>query len=220
MSEKNKSKDSKKWLISRLKTSGSKRRRLPALDYIRPTDKIDDPEETLLPFHESMSGKEWFYKRRINTDLLKRFLRRQIGRPWDEVYSEIIERIPEKLFDYKDCIYWYVADKVKIVEERLIDLRDSRSIIVEIPAQPSYARNSKYIDFYVDPDTGILEKVKDFPTRKVTKKMTKKELVAFREKEREAALARKKEKRLTAEKKEALDQILSEKKLRKGGEEW
>ena len=53
-----------------------------------------------------------------NYGLLVRFLRGQVGNDWDEIYSEIVSRIPKKLLDYEEMVFWFVADKVEFVDGR------------------------------------------------------------------------------------------------------
>lgn len=191
MSEKNKTKSSKKWLISRLKTSGSKRSRVWSPDYADTRNTHKDTAENDLPFHESMSKSTEFYNGKINSDLLKRFLNTQVGKDWDDVYAEILERIPTKLWQYKDCIYWYVADKVEVRGNELWDLSNQK--FIEIDTDQVYQFKSGYstVDFYVDPQSNKLVKIGDFKSSKKTKEMTKEELQKFRAYEEKAEKAHK-----------------------------
>ncbi len=104
--------------MSVMKTSGSKRARILNGSYAedRHLQKSSEMEE--LPIHESIKSTYKFYNNKINYGLLVRFLRKQVGNDWDEVHSEIISRIPTKLLDYKEMIYWFVADKVEIKNGR------------------------------------------------------------------------------------------------------
>ena len=65
-----------------------------------------------LPHRESIKSTSHFYNGKINYGLVVRFLRGKIGENWDDVYSEIINRIPLAIRDYKEMIFWFVADKV------------------------------------------------------------------------------------------------------------
>ena len=89
-----------------MKTSGSKRERVGSFDYSDTRNSKSKIKIEDLPIYESMSKNLQFYNGKINTDLLKRFLRTRVGQKWDDIYSEIIERIPTKLQDYKYCVYW------------------------------------------------------------------------------------------------------------------
>jgi hypothetical protein len=70
----------KRWLISRMKTSGSKRERVLNGRYAneRHLQKGKDWEE--LPSHEAMEHTQTFYNGKVNYGLLVRFLRGQEGR--------------------------------------------------------------------------------------------------------------------------------------------
>src|ERR1700743_1089495 len=120
----------KRWLLSKMKTSGSKRDHLVNGTFAeeRNTKKYADVEN--LPSHESIKKTGNFYNGRINTDLLVRFLRGQIGNDWDTVHSEIIARIPARLLDYKEIALWYVSDKVELKEGKLWDLREQKFFYV------------------------------------------------------------------------------------------
>ena len=209
MSEKNKNKTTNKWLVSRLKTSGSKRERVESLDYSESRNSKSNVDIEELPTHESMSKNVQFYNGKINTDLLKRFLRTQIGRKWDDVYSEIIERIPSKLQDYKYCVYWYVADKIEIREDKLWNLRDNFFIIQKNEELNSHwSENYRHMDFYVDPNTKELCKINDFESRRLTKGLNIKELRQFRENENVNNLIRRRSKKKSGKEVEEIEEIL------------
>ena len=211
MSEKNKNRSSKKWLISRLKTSGSKRERVDSYDYSDTRNTKAKSNIENLPSHESMSKNFQFYNGKINTDLLKRFLRTRINQNWDSVYSEVIERIPTKLQDYKYCVYWYVADKVEIRNEQIWNLKDNSFIPTNNEELYSHwSKNFRHMEFYVDPDTNELIRIEDFESRKATKNLNKDELRKYRENEKRNNLEHKRSKKSTEEEIEELKKILSE----------
>ena len=152
--------DNKRWLISRMKTSGSKRDHLFNGNYSdeRHLQKNHDFED--LPTHESIKQTQMFYNGKINYGLLVRFLRGQVGNDWDEIYSEIISRIPTKLLDYKEMIFWFVADKVEFIDGRPWNKKSQQFIWTgeemksvhwtQIKTQP------QRIEFYVHPETNKL----------------------------------------------------------------
>lgn len=150
----------KRWLISKMKTSGSKRDHVVNGTFAeeRNTKKYADFEN--LPQHESIKKTRDFYNSKINTELLVRFLRGQIGNDWDEVYSEIISRIPARLLDYKEIALWYVAHKVEIKDGKLWNKTSQKYIY-----QGGEYNNTHYtemtlaeeiIEFYVHPETNKL----------------------------------------------------------------
>ena len=153
----------KRWLISKLKTSGSKRDHLLNGSFAdeRNTKKFADIEN--LPSHESIKKTGDFYNGKINTELLVRFLRGQIGNDWDNVHSEIINRIPAKLLDYKEIALWYVSDKVELKEGRLWDRRKQKFIYDG--GEYKHTHFSERIlaehitEFYVDPETHKLMQI-------------------------------------------------------------
>src|SRR4051812_25268343 len=101
----------KRWLVSRMQTSGSKRERVTNGRFAdeRHLQKLSDLED--LPSKEPIGSTAHVYNGKIHSDLLARFMNTQVGKDWDAVHSEIIARIPTKLLDYsKKIIYWYVAD--------------------------------------------------------------------------------------------------------------
>jgi len=182
LSEKNKNKSTKKWLVSRMKTSGSKRERIESLNYGDTRNSKTKMNFENLPTFESMSNSSHFYNGKINTDLLKRFLRTRIGQNWNDVFSEINERIPTKLKKYLNCAYWYVADKVEIRDGQMWNLRNNSNIPTKREDLFSHwSRNYRYIEFYVDPVSNVLLKINDFQSTKITKNMSKEELRKFRE---------------------------------------
>ncbi len=116
------------------------------------------PEE--LPAHESIKSTFKFYDNKINFSLLVRFLRNQIGHDWDDVHAEIISRIPTKLLDYNEMIYWFVADKVEIMDGRLWNKKTQKFIwngdSVESKPYEQSMDMPEWKEFYVDPATNKL----------------------------------------------------------------
>lgn len=170
----------KKWLITRLKTSGSKRKYVESADYAntRSVKKQKNVED--LPKYEGMGQARKFFNSRVNYGLLIRFLRGRIGDDWDKVYDEIMERIPSNLSEYKACVAWFVADLVEEEDKELFDKRDQRYLKLDPdePADPDYYT---FKEFYVDPNSNKLCKIADAPSNKYVKGLTKDELREFRE---------------------------------------
>jgi hypothetical protein len=104
-----------------------------------------------------------FYNGKIHYGLLVRFLRGQTGNDWDTVYSEIIERIPTRLLDYKEMIFWFVATEVEIIEDKLWDKRKQKFIWTgKIDAQETFKKqwlSYVFYEFYVDPNTNLLQHI-------------------------------------------------------------
>ena len=147
-----------KWLISRLKTSGSRRRYVANGSYAddRPQLKNQSPDN--LPSFEGMGRTMKFYNGKINTSLLKRFLETKIGCDWDLVYDEIQLRIPTRLKEYNQVIYWYVADKIDLVDTNVFDRRAQKFINFE----KAFINGTVHKEFIVSPFDNTLYRYKDF----------------------------------------------------------
>ncbi|MBO0950687.1 hypothetical protein [Fibrella forsythiae] len=154
----NKVNHSKKWLISRLKTSGSKREYITNGSYAEDRQRMNSDAFDDLPKFESISRSTQFYNGKINDTLLKRFLETQIGLDWDEVYEKIQERIPTKLKEYHQVICWFVADRIKIVDDKAFDLREQKFINFD----KVFVVGNIHKDFVVSPDDNKLYRFSDF----------------------------------------------------------
>jgi len=213
MSEKNKNRASKKSLVSRLKTSGSERERVGSFNYSDTRNSKSKSSIEDLPDRESMSKNFEFYNGKIKTDLLGRYLRTQVGKNWDIVYSEILERIPTKLQDYKYCVFWYVADKVEILNGQIWNLKSNTFIPTNNEELYSHwTKNFRYMEFYVDPENNELVRIQDFESQKVTKKMGKVELQKYREKEKLEKLSSRKSKQRSEDESKVIRELLSKNK--------
>jgi hypothetical protein len=91
-----------------------------------------------------------------NLNPLRRYLRAQVGRPWNRVYSEIAGNI-DRRSTVQQHVYQHLEDFVAIQAEwkngQLFDLTSA-----------TWARSSQPIrqEMYVDPRTGILRVNKDY----------------------------------------------------------
>ncbi len=170
----------KKWLITRLKTSGSKKKHVESGDYADTRNAKKQKHVEDLPKYEDMGQARKFFNSRVNYGLLIRFLRGRIGDDWNEVHEEIMERIPSNLSEYRMCVEWFVADLVEEEENELFDKRDQRYLKLDPDerADPDYYT---FKEFYVDPETNKLSKIADAPSNKHVKGLTKDELREFRE---------------------------------------
>lgn len=165
---------SKRWLISMMKTSGSKRERVGNGRYADERHLQDAFDLEDLPQFESIKSTKKFYNGKVNYGLLVRFLRGQVGKNWDDVYSEIIARIPTKLLGYKDMVFWFVADKVEFIDGRPWNKKSQKFIwtgenyllvhYTQIKTQPEFK------EFYVDPNTNKLVHIEQKSFKKIAKK--------------------------------------------------
>jgi hypothetical protein len=154
-----------------MKTSGSKKRYVVNGSYSderntkRNAEKWPDAEH--LPQKEALKTTSRFYNGKINYGLLGRFLRAQAGNDWDEVYSEIIRRIPTKLLDRKEMVFWFVADKVEVVEGKIWNKKTQKFIADQTKWSPC----TEYREFYVCPSTNKLIRIPDFAKFNKVRKM-------------------------------------------------
>jgi hypothetical protein len=192
-------KHNKRWLISRLKTSGSKKRYVNDGDYSDTRNSKKNKNWDELPHFEGMGQSFKFFNSKINYGLLIRFLRGKNGSNWNDVEKEVSERIPSNLSEYKDCLKWFVADLIEKREDGIWDKREQKYLLLN--PNETYDWNihvSK--EFYVDPDSNVLVKIVDFPSKRKTKGMSTEELREFRESERRSKLAEKQFKKLEQKK--------------------
>lgn len=189
----------KRWLISRLKTSGSKRRYVNDGDYSDTRNSKKNKNWDALPAFEGMGQSFKFFNSKINYGLLIRFLRGQNGSNWNDVQKEISERIPTNLSEYKDCVKWFVADLIEEREGGIWDKREQKYLLLN-PDEPYDWNTHVYKEFYVDPDSNVLVKIADFPSNRKTKGMDTEELRKFRETERKTKLTEKQFKKLEQKK--------------------
>lgn len=156
-------KQSKRWLMSRMKTSGSARRYVANGRYADERHEWKDDNIECLPFRKSIKSTHKFYNGKIRYGLLVRFLRGQIGKDWNAVYSEIIGRIPTRLLDYREMVLWFVATEVERVDGKLWDKTKLRFIWTEelnkgVTSPKDWLSYALY-EFYVDPDTNLLQHI-------------------------------------------------------------
>lgn len=143
----------KRWLISKLKTSGSKRERVINADYSDTRNSKREADLEYLPKHESIGKSSRFFNGKINYGLLLRFLRGKAGTDWKTVHEEIMQRIPTNLSEYKDCIYLFVADMVDKHNGKLWDRKSQKYLR---SPNDSFLALYETKEFYVDPETGLL----------------------------------------------------------------
>lgn len=112
-----------------------------------------DPEE--LPTKESMKApyKYGDNEKTLNENLspLKRYLNKQVGRPWDKVFSEICEHVDTDSAVKKhvrDHISWFVNEHVVVENKKVYQKAAKYSNYLELWKD----------ELYVDPNTGILRK--------------------------------------------------------------
>lgn len=200
--------DNKRWLLSVMKTSGSKREYVinGSFSEERNTKKYQDIEN--LPQHESFGSTLKEYNGKLNYGLLVRFLRGQVGNNWDDVYSEIISRIPTKLLDHKEIVFWFVADKIELIKGHPYNSISNKFIWTSEQGEYNFTFDNS--DFYVCPSSNKLLRVEDKPSKRITKNLGKTELRKYRESEKnKKAEGNKRKKQTIFDTKKSVEQILS-----------
>ncbi len=166
----------KRWLISMMKTSGSKRNHLSNGRYADERNSKKEYNFADLPQHESIKSTQKFYNGKINYGLLVRFLRGQIGNDWNTVYSEILRRIPTKLLDYIEMVFWFVADKIDFIDGRPWNRKNQQFIWTGEAIGPvimGYKQEwPEFTEFYVHPETNKLVQIPQKAYKRILKKKT------------------------------------------------
>ncbi|MCL6273285.1 hypothetical protein M3P19_04650 [Muricauda sp. 2012CJ35-5] len=194
----------KKWLISRLKTSGSKRINVNDGDYSDTRNSKKNKNWDDLPTFEGMGQPFKFFNNKINYGLLIRFLRGKTGYNWNDVQKEVEERIPTNLSEYKDCLKWFVADLIEKRKDGYWDKREQKFLLLN-SKEPYNWKTHVFKEFYVDPDTNVLVRIPDSPSQRKTKAMGRNELRKYRETEQQEKSS---EKQLKKKKQTAADEYL------------
>lgn len=212
----NKSKNhGKKWLISRLKTSGSKKRYVVSGDYADERNTKARKDWDNLPQKEAMGKSFKFFNSKVNYGLLIRFLKGNVGGHWPDIYDEIMERIPTNLSEYKDCVNWFVAHQVERKEEGLWDKMDQKWIMLTKVEEKFPFDYYNYKEFYVDPDTQTLCHVNISYNQHQTKGLDRDELRQYRENEKKEKRTLKSEKKDSQMSEETFREVIRKSNLKK-----
>src|ERR1043166_2495176 len=107
-----------------------------------------------LPAKEGIRRPYGFSRKELNENIepLRRYLRRQVGRPWNDVYSEISQHLrPTNAVQQhvRDHLRWEGEQNVAVIDGKVYDL-DRRT----------WTYPMRKGDLYVDPETGILSEVR------------------------------------------------------------
>jgi len=144
-------KDMKKVIISRPRAGGIDRclRKKINVQDLDENNDIDDGYPTRISVKKDAVGPNG--DRKSQTDLLgplQRYLRKQVGRPWNDVWSEICEHSKDFMGDHlKTHIEWEVEVNCRFDEDELVG-----------PNGYPVGRWRRNGQLYVHPETGILLK--------------------------------------------------------------
>ncbi len=142
----------------------------------KPKWKSEDEFEKIdKPSNESMKRSLGWNRKSLNENLnpLRRFMETQIGRPWNNVWSDICEVI-----NSDSTVQKHVLDHVADFVVKNVYLKDKKPFVVdpfgfrhngEIPVNSDNFR--RYYVGYVHPTTGIFTKIPKAPKKPVKEKL-------------------------------------------------
>lgn len=138
-------KDMAKVIVERPRTGGDGGKSIPLKGTKKNLQRTD--WEEMPAFQSNAPGRLYGYDRKqLNENLspLHRFLRKNVGRPWNDVYSEICENIR-----VDNAVQSHVRDHVDM------DVMTNVVMINGVPYDPTRSYPT-WREFYVHPETGIL----------------------------------------------------------------
>lgn len=144
--------DMAKVIVERPRKGGGKGRKPP-------WTKNADPDD--LPSKEGMKKRHIRgYEKSLNENLrpLERFLNKQVGRPWDKVYSEICDQI-----NTNNAVQKHVRDHVWDFVERHVVMKDKHPYHPKLYNWAPDGRPLHKGDLFIHPETGLLVRVKRNP---------------------------------------------------------
>jgi hypothetical protein len=189
----------KKWLFEKGKTAGSRKRWSYGGDFAneRNTKQFKELEDA--PKKVGMKTRQSKARlNRLDFSRLRRFLKTKVGKKWDDVYSEICQRIPKDIIEIHNPVKWYVSTKVSIKSDgSLYDKIDKQYISDEGKFHTrtwkyGYKYDAHYPHYFVHPQTGILCRLEVKKFRTVTKKEGKKKFAQYKTQRNQSDIQRKK----------------------------
>lgn len=113
-----------------------------------------------LPKHEPMLGRWRGRQRRLNEHLgpMRRFLRSNIGRPWNKVHQELCEYV-----SFDNAVQAHVLTHVHDYVQRHVQICGRRIIAVR---QWGHRLEMRPGEMYICPNTGLLKEVKRNKSRR------------------------------------------------------
>lgn len=113
-----------------------------------------------LPKHEPMLGRWRGRQRWLNEHLgpMRRFLRSNIGRPWNKVHQELCEYV-----SFDNAVQAHVLTHVHDYVQRHVEICGRRIIAVR---QWGHRREMRPGEMYICPNTGLLKEVKRNKSRR------------------------------------------------------
>lgn len=111
----------------------------------------------------SMGRGTKYFSDRLNP--LRKYLEKQVGRPWDEVWSEICKKIPadgKMQIHARNHVWDLVAKDVFVGDDGGVYLASRRTVRIDVVTRQSW-RNDR---LYICPKTGILKRPVVVPVSK------------------------------------------------------
>ncbi|MGH7561052.1 MAG: hypothetical protein ACRENB_08525 [Gemmatimonadales bacterium] len=128
-------------------------------------EKNADPDD--LPAREGIRRRHVVgnSSKQLNENLapLKRYLRKQVGRPWNAVYRDISRRLRPT-----SAVQQHVRDHVWDYVTRHVTIDPSGELLVTPPFRPAWRTRLAAGDLFIHPETGLLAVVK--PRRRAKKR--------------------------------------------------
>jgi hypothetical protein len=160
-------KHKKPYLFDKGKTSGSRRRYRWGGDAYDRNDKDFKEHLEDYPTKEGMKARTG---NNLNFSPLKRFLKARVGQLWDNVYSELCDRIPKDIREKRHPEEWYVATKVIIKEDGSVWEPNHSGVFDHCISKDGIYHERWGSSYFVHPVTGILHRLEDQRKRTVSKK--------------------------------------------------
>ena len=137
-----------KIIVDRPRTGGGGGERPPKYE-----KNVVDPDEQL-PSKEGIKKRHYRSRKELNENLapLERFLHKQVGRPWDKIYSEIRENI-----NPDSAVQKHVLDHLWQFVNKDVVIKNNHPFVIKYSRDYSPLRRG---DLYVDPDSKLLCEVK------------------------------------------------------------
>lgn len=163
-------KDMNKVIVERPRVGGvgndnSRHNRHETKKVLRSVDSDVASEVDVQSFHSmkrvhTAKPNSWDDKKQLNENLqpLRRFLESRIGKPWDEVYSEIMQNL-----NLNNAVQYHVYQH--LTRDRMVEtntyLGKSGKVVANTPYGPQMITDRWLPTFYVDPVDGTLQKSND-----------------------------------------------------------
>lgn len=109
-----------------------------------------------MPLRESMLGRWQGMDKFLNEHLgpMRRFLRSNIGRPWNKVHQELCEHV-----SFDNAVQGHVLEHIYQYVHKHVDVQDSLTVI-ERSCRGGSPRRLREGEMYVCPNSGLLKQVR------------------------------------------------------------